>query len=244
MRRLSRLRFVYASISLLLIVLAATPRMTSQSVGGGPRAATNAPKSLSPAHPISRAQLEVIQRLFRSSDVQMMQLHVLLESERRKLPVWFPVTVWSDVEQHVERIDGLEISLPIYRKYLSGEDARALILFYHGETGERLAQAISDHMLESLRSGHPVGPPISKDDSASAPGSVAFLMNQRLNELTADERASCLQGLKAFNSVIRRANEEVRTHYIDRVKVITRTVIADHAKEINEAQIRSLKANP
>src|ERR1700744_2944055 len=78
--------------------------------------------------PISAEQLNTLLEEEQLGDAETSLIHEQLESKRATFPEWFPKAVWDDVEQKVEAIHFADVALPTYQKYMTGDQADALIL--------------------------------------------------------------------------------------------------------------------
>jgi hypothetical protein len=190
-----------------------------------------------PSHPVTQRQLEILFERFGSAEAQVAFVHDALEKQRAKLPAWFPQSVWSEVIRRVEGINQISVALPEYQKYLSEEDADALLVYYDGETGKQLARNWTAHARHAMDQGFRGGTAaLHTEESMGNDDQAAALARKRFEELDPQQRARCLKALETFNQFIARLNNEKNVVYMEKVKEIGRKVFTEHQSEIAAAQ--------
>ena len=205
------------SAALLLPSCALTSR--AQSAGAPP--AVIAEKDA-----LTRAQLDTLLSEEHTGDEQAKLMHVQLEQKRATLPKWFPAAVWDDVEAKVEAVRYADAAYPVYRKYMTSEQADLMILFFKGSTGQALASVLSGRADAQK--------PASKDASQS--GDVQKLFLQRTQELGPSEQRRLVSALPEARSVLPQVEQESNAAYNTKAREVLRATVAAHQAEINQAQ--------
>jgi hypothetical protein len=186
--------------------------------------------------PITHAQLaEYLQAAGTLGGSKAAATNQLSESHK-KLPAWFPPTVWAAFEHKVMDIDMAEVYLPVYHKYLSAENLSGLILAYQGPTGEEFARVSTQRVIDAIQQGS-VGhaADTSAANTMDANGESAILA-RRLKELTPEQKAAYVKAAAAYNAVLKPLDDEQNAAYAQKVQDLWHETVKEHNSEIVAAQ--------
>lgn len=166
------------------------------------------PQLLPPAHPITRDQMQALLGGMKAIEGHQAHLREALGVQQKSLPAWFPSAVWGEIVQKIEAIDLVDIDLPIYQKYVSQEQADAMILLFQGPTGDELAQLVSGRALTALRSGARGSAADEQAIQASNASDDKALFAKRFAELTPQQRDQVGSSIQAVWPAWRRIDDE------------------------------------
>jgi hypothetical protein len=95
-----------------------------------------------PEHPITEEQLRTFLKVTHFLSVNSQLIYEKLEVQRKQMPEWYPESVWNEISDAIENIDMASLSLPVYQKYVSEDDARFFIRFMATPRGQKLSQSL------------------------------------------------------------------------------------------------------
>src|SRR5690242_10650437 len=133
---------VVAQSSVLIAQEPNVSATTSQELGSKP-----------PDHPVTEDQLRTYFAVCHVSAVSRQLTHEKLESQRQRLPPWYPQSVWDEIEDAVDKIDMPMLALPIYRKYMSEADAKMLIELFASPQGQELVRKFLEATVQAQHAG-------------------------------------------------------------------------------------------
>jgi hypothetical protein len=107
------------------------------------RSATSEQKAINPPeHPITEDQLRTFLMVTHFLSANRQLIHEKLEAQRKQMPEWYPDSVWNEISDAIESIDTAALSLPVYQRFLSEEDAKFMIRFMATPQGQKLVQSL------------------------------------------------------------------------------------------------------
>ena len=177
-------------------------------------------------------------------DAQKKLMHESLEAKRKTMPAWFPSAVWNDVEDKVEGVDLVEVALPVYQKYVSQEQADAVLLLLQGPTGEQIVQRKLDRALSALHSGARGSAADEQAMVAGAAGGDLALWTKRIKELTPEQQERISPLFKGLMNVWKQIDDEQDVLYIKKTNEVFRAVINAHKPEIQDAMREAIQTTP
>jgi uncharacterized protein len=125
--------------------------------------------ALSPCLTASGAEIpadkrQEIEKLLRLSGVEsrMAQMSTLMISALKAKMTDVPPDFWVKFEQKINTHDLLDKIIPLYDKYFSTEDLKAVNAFYASPAGQRILAALPQIMQESMKMGMEWGEAIGK----------------------------------------------------------------------------------
>lgn len=189
------------------------------------------------AQPISAEQLSVLLEEEQIGDAETSLIHEQLENKRATFPKWFPNAVWDDVERKVEAIHFADVALPTYQKYMTSDQADALILLYKGAAGQAIASTLAQRAATSAKAGY-TGYANDQQVASTVKGDadVQALFRKRLSELSPEQRTH-LQGiLPVVGAAMPRIEDESDAAYNLKVNEVVQQVLALHKTDIAKAQ--------
>jgi hypothetical protein len=195
-------------------------------------------------HPITREELQTLLTKMKNIEAQKTLMHESLEAKRKTMPAWFPPEVWNELETKIEGIDIVEVALPVYQKYVSQEQADAIILLLQGPTGEQIGQRTLDRALSALHSGARGS---AADEQAMAAGNAAgdsALWFKRVSELTPEQREWAYPLFQSLVKVWKQIDDEQDVLYGKKTNEVYKAVLNAHMAEIQAAQRRATQTAP
>jgi hypothetical protein len=192
--------------------------------------------AVAPEHPITIDQLRILVQQQRAIEPMKQLTMEEAERQRKTLPPWFPSAVWDDVEKKIMAIDIPVAILPAYQRYLSQENADALILFYQGPLGGQIAEHFIQREAASARSGTSGAATTAHALEETSQSSDVDLGAKRMNELSPDDRKRVLAAVQAVSSTWKPISDEMAESYDNLVNSVIQKEIAAHNKELLIAQ--------
>jgi len=83
-------------------------------------------------------------------------LDSMIAMQSRTLPQ-VPAEFWSELRRSVSGAEMIDLVIPVYDKYLSHEEVRAIVAFYESPAGRRLAEVQPQIMQDSMVVGQEWG---------------------------------------------------------------------------------------
>ncbi|KMQ51491.1 hypothetical protein CHISP_1499 [Chitinispirillum alkaliphilum] len=108
---------------------------------------------------ISTEKQEDIRRLINmvgSGDIGLQVMDQLVETFKHSMPQ-VPVSFWEGFMEEIDTDMLIELTVPIYDKFLSHSDIKDLIEFYETPAGRRFIAALPDITKESMEVGQKWG---------------------------------------------------------------------------------------
>jgi len=237
-RRRPSLATIPLRITIVLLCLGAPIALCAQA----PSAAPATPAAIPSEHPITLEQLRIYTKQNGSIEPMRKLTLVAAEQQRKTLPPWFPPAVWDDVEKKMLAVDIPPVLLPVYQRYMSTETADALILFYSGPLGEKLAEHFTAREADSA----------SKGTSGEATSAAALngmlnstsevdLAARRMKELTPEEQARVLTAKQAVGDSWKTASNQLATVYDNYMNDVVQAEIKKHNAELVAAKTAYLR---
>ncbi len=119
------------------------------------------PAEITPITPEKRAEIEKMLRLTgmeKLMDQMKNQMLTQLQSGTPSVPADF----WKKFSDQMDMSELIEIIIPIYDKYYTLEDLRAVNTFYSSATGQKILTTLPQLMQESMAAGQKWGEKIGK----------------------------------------------------------------------------------
>jgi hypothetical protein len=240
MSRPKRLSTAFSFAAIAIVLLAClSPALTAQSSSTSGDSLTIHP----PEHPVTRDQLQAVLAGMKAFEAQRIHLQEALEAQHKTLPAWFPDVVWNEVVQKIEAINIVDIDLPIYQKYLSQDQANAMILLFQGPTGELIGRHMSERALDALHTGARGSAADAQAIQAGIAAGDNDLWTQRFSELTPEQRDKVLPLLQSLLGVWKQIDDEQDLAFDKRANEIFVAVQKTHQPELRAAMQAANKPN-
>lgn len=225
----------------LSIVMVAVAGISVEVTAQSPPA-TAAPSSFpSPQHPITLEQLRTFSGEIHSIEPTRELTLEAAEQQRKTLPPWFPASVWDEIEKKMATVDIAKVQLPVYQRYLSAENADAMILFYSGPLGERLGTRFVQREAASAEAGTSGAATTSNAVDQTRHSDDVALAAKRLNELSPEDQARFLAARQAVMASWKTISDELAATYDKFMNDFVQTEINNHHQELAAAQTAYLK---
>ncbi|MBI3886634.1 MAG: DUF2059 domain-containing protein [Opitutae bacterium] len=117
-----------------------------------------------PGVTVSKAQDAEIRRMLRLTGMSRLLEQVIgqmIESFKGKSPE-IPADVWDKLRAEMDVEEAINNFVPLYAKYYSAEDLRAINDFYETPAGRRLLEKMPQLMAESMTVGEQWGQQVAK----------------------------------------------------------------------------------
>lgn len=108
------------------------------------------------AEPASKQSVQQLMRNTGAGNMGIQIMNQMLPSLKRMVPD-APEKFWTDFMAEVNADDMVNMVIPIYQKYLTEEDIRAMNKFYSSPTGRKLIRVQPSIMHESMMLGQQWG---------------------------------------------------------------------------------------
>jgi hypothetical protein len=154
----------------------------------------------------------------------------------KRLPAWFPPSVWASFERKVKAIDMTEVYLPVYRKYLSAETLSGLLPIYQGPTGEEFARVSTQRVIDAIQQGASGHTADTNAASAMDANGESNILAKRVKEFTPDQRAAYIKSAAAYQAVLKPLDDEQNAAYAQKVQDLWHETVKEHNAEILAAQ--------
>lgn len=162
-----------------------------------------------------------------------------LDKMRGTLPPWFPDTVWVDVKHDVAAVDLVNLLLPLYQRYFSERDGRALVLVFEGPTGHAYAEAALKARLDAMRGGLEGSAAERAAMNSEEEQKATTLRKQRVSELTPEQLASLRDlGATQQHNLEQglRLDDEQNVVIQKKLNEVMHATLAAHDTELQKAQ--------
>ena len=235
-------KFLEVSTALVLGLLLSFTGVTAQTK---PSAAAPGPLATkSPEHPITEEQLrtyfKVVHILSRNRELT----HEQMEAKRKKLPEWYPPSVWDEIEAAIENVDLAVVDLPVYQKYISEEDASGITRFSATPQAQRMIQAVLDKEAQEVQAGVT---PLQARDQAIA--DLRRDEGEELNRIVLGMDPEYLRYLESHSDhflqmqpLTAQMHKEAGKALREKQTELTKAIVAKHQSELAEAK-RSYEAS-
>jgi len=117
--------------------------------------------------PEKRKEIEKMLRLTGVEKLSEQIANQMLTSLRTQLPQ-VPETFWTKFQQKMNTRDLIEKIIPVYDKYYTIEDLKAINAFYETSTGQKVISALPQLMQETLKIGEEWGQKIGQEAAEEA----------------------------------------------------------------------------
>jgi hypothetical protein len=235
--KLNQLKKIPPLLFLLAVLLIASGigwSANAQTQGFAPE---TVPASIQPPeHPVSREQLQKFFTSLNYFESQKSFLHNGLEAKFKTMPAWFPRSVWQDAENRIEEIDVVSVALPIYQKYISQEQADALILLLDGPTGQQIARLLSGRALQALQTGARGSAADELAMKASNAGGDSEIFAKRIRELDPNQQDKMLPAFQQLQLVWKQIDDEQDKSFNMKANEVFQAVLKQHNSELLSAQ--------
>jgi len=200
----------------------------------------SAPSTNKPAPP-TREQVDHLLSVMHTGDAQAPQMHEQLEAKRKTLPPGFPQRVWDEAEKNIEAIHYADVCLPLYQKYLTGEQVDLFASLFEGPTGQQIATIMSGMASKAVAAGHS-GYAADADVGRQMTGdpTIPQLMAKRMTELPQDKAAQLRAQLLPIKTNMQPIEDGCQAAYNKRASEVMQSTLRAHISEIEA----SLSAHP
>lgn len=127
--------------------------------------------SLSTVHAeVSKEKREQIEKMLRLTGMEKLMAQMktqMIDNFRQKITD-VPQDFWTKLEQRMDPKELLEKIIPIYDKYYTVEDLKAVNAFYESPAGQKVLSTLPQVMQESMKAGQEWGEKIGKQIAAEA----------------------------------------------------------------------------
>ncbi len=228
-------RYVSA-ITLFMLSIACGNIAAAQSASPSPAS----PQSSAPAvpldPPVTHTILEAYLKAAGTLEGNKVLAKTQLDTSRKKLPPWFPQSVWNEVERKVLSVDLVDVYLPVYQKYVNADTISTLTLLYEGPTGEELSRVSTQRMMDAIQKGSTgFAADNHAADSMTANGEDT-LYAKRIKELTPEQRSRFVKAEAAYKAVLQPLDNEQNAAFANKVDEIWHATVKEHNAEIAAAQ--------
>jgi len=117
--------------------------------------------------PEKRKEIEKMLRLTGVEKLSEQIANQMLTSLRTQLPQ-VPQTFWTKFQQKMNTRDLIEKIIPVYDKYYTIEDLKAINAFYETSAGQKVLSALPQLMQETLKIGEEWGQKIGQEAAEEA----------------------------------------------------------------------------
>ena len=117
--------------------------------------------------PEKRKEIEKMLRLTGVEKLSEQIANQMLTSLRTQLPQ-VPETFWTKFQQKMNTRDLIEKIIPVYDKYYTIEDLKAINAFYETSAGQKVISALPQLMQETLKIGEEWGQKIGQEAAEEA----------------------------------------------------------------------------
>jgi hypothetical protein len=202
---------------------------------------TDASPIQQPQHPITLDQLQKFSAQIQSIEPMKKLTLEAAEKQRATLPPWFPQAVWDQIENKMANIDLPSVALPVYRKYVSAEDADAMILFFSGPVGEQLGKNFIHREVRSAESGTSGAATTQNALSDTSHSSDVELGAKRLHELSPEDQARVVAARDHIMSSWKQLSDQLSSTYDAYMNNFIQKELATHNKELVAAKTAYLQ---
>jgi len=233
-RQLRKFLFLLCLLVAPLIASGIGRSAIAQAQGASPDSASESIPS--PEHPITREQLQQFFTSLIYFESQRSFLHNGLEAKFKTMPAWFPHTVWQEAENRIEAIDIVTTALPVYQKYISHDQAVALILLLDGPTGQQIARTMTGRAVQALQTGARGSEADELAQKASNAGGDSEIFAKRIRELAPDQQAKMLPAFQRLQLVWKQIDDEQDKAFNQKANDVFQAVLKQHNTELLSAQ--------
>jgi hypothetical protein len=197
-----------------------------------------------PEHPITEGQLRTYFKVVHILSINRQLTHEKMEVQRKKLPEWYPQSVWDEIEDAIDNIDLAKVDLPVYQKYISQDDANGLTKFSATPQAQHMIQAILEKDVQKQHAG---APPLQARDQA-----IADLQRDEREELNrivssmSPEDSHYLEShyvhFQQMQPLLAQMQREAGQATRDKQTELMKAIVAKHQSELADAK-RSYEAS-
>jgi len=117
--------------------------------------------------PEKRKEIEKLLRLTGVEKLSEQMMNQMLTGFRAQMPQ-VPETFWTKFQQKMNTRDLIEKIIPLYDKYYTIEDLKAINAFYESPAGQKVLSALPQLMQETLKIGEEWGQRIGQEAAEEA----------------------------------------------------------------------------
>lgn len=193
-----------------------------------------------PEHPITEEQIRDYFSVCHVENISRELTHEKVEAQRKQLPEWYPLSVWDEIEDAIDKIDQPSVALPVYQKYLSESDARMLIELFATPEGQQLVKRFLENTVQAQHAG--LSPMQARDQAiASIPREENNRVLRLYNKMTPEQRRGAelfaqSSDYKRIQVVLNQIAVEYQQATIDRQTELAKAIALKHQAEISEAK--------
>lgn len=230
--------FTYAlAASLLSIPLCSSA--TSQDQKPAQSASSELQTIKAPEDPITEEQLRTFLEVTDFLSVNRQLIHEKLAEQRKQMPQWYPESLWNEISDSIENIDCMvSLSLPVYQRYVSEDDARFFIRLMATPQGQKLSQSL---LTKDANAQHAGSAPEKAYEQALAElarneGAEVERIFSSMSPAELREIASQSGHWQEMQPVMRQMRVEVSQVVVARQTDIARSIALKHQSELAEAK--------
>jgi hypothetical protein len=242
MKYWKRFAYSFAAITTALSILLCPSAAAQDQKAAQPNAELQAIKP--PEHPITEEQLRTFLKVTHFLSVNRQLIHEKLEVQRKQMPEWYPESVWNEISDTIENIDMVSLSLPVYQKYVSEDDARFVIRFMATTQGQKLSQSL---LTKNANAQHAGAAPEKAYEQALAElvrneGAEVERILSGMSPAELREIESQSEQWQEMQPAIRQMRGEISQVVVAKQTDIARSIAVKHQPELTEAK-RSYEAS-
>src|SRR5690349_15103526 len=187
-----------------------------------------------PEHPVTEEQLRTYFAVCHVADISRQLTHEKLEAQRKQLPVWYPQSIWDEIEAAIDKMDMPLVTLPIYQKYLSEGDARMLIGLFATPKGQEAVRKFLAATVQAQHSG--LTPMQARDKAMSMVSGENAEVLRVYNRMTPEQRRGAelfaqSSDYKRIQLVLNQIAVEYEHATIDKQMDLAKTIALKHQTE-------------
>lgn len=201
-----------------------------------------------PAHPITAETLREMFRVTHFVETKKDAVAHSYDVGQAKLPPWYPISVWKEVEDEVLKIDCVEIALPIYRRYFSEEGGKILTRMFATPAGQAMLSAMRLKQKEEIQAGSSPGVAREKmkadalaNANVTGPAIYKDMSKKERKEFEAYAQSGEIGRLNKQSDL---AAMEFSVEYRDHQRQIANAVVTKHREELVRAKKEYLAVHP
>jgi len=123
---------------MLTFCILITPALLCQSGKPTAPASTSDEHIGPPAHPATEDQIREYLALTGVSRAAHTLMATMVKGMRATSAPYYPASLWDDMDAEFQKLDLVAIYVPVYQRYLSEDEMRDVIAFYHSPSGQKL----------------------------------------------------------------------------------------------------------
>src|SRR5579863_1850314 len=117
--------------------------------------------------PEKRAEIEKMLRLTGMEKLTQQMMAQMIDGFKKQMPD-APSDFWNKFQQKLDTHELIEKIMPVYDKYYTVEDLKAINAFYESPAGQKILSTLPQVMRESMQIGQEWGARIGKQAAAEA----------------------------------------------------------------------------